>query len=173
MDIGNLITPTGRALASVLCVALFLSGCGNLITADVRGQVGFMKDDEGKILVAVQPCGLEIDSVEISGAYNSLTNDNATYAAFRAEESVSDFFVIDLEEPDPNWKSETPVHLPEQAERLLLGLAWVNNKDAQARQVTRTLGEIHALEKGQILTGDSNPSITLEEFKQCPHPADA
>lgn len=167
MNFDNLSITKHKIVPLILLASIFLSGCGNLITADMRGRVGFLQDNEGNIFIAVQPCGLKIDSVSISGAYNSLTNDNKVYAEFKAKESIDDFFIIDLEEPDENWEPTIPIQLPPNDENLLLGNAWVSGKDAQSRQVTRTLGQVTALMEGQILAGDSAPPLTMEEFKKC------
>ncbi|ALC05188.1 putative secreted protein [Corynebacterium deserti GIMN1.010] len=155
----------------LLCVTTtLLAGCGNFITADVRGQVGLTRANDGAISIVVQPCGLEIDSVEINGPLENPSVENVSYRRYSTESPESDFFHISLDNPDEKWTVEVSDPLPENANSMLLVTAWVSGKDAQVHQLTTTYGDVSELDEGWVVVGRSSSLQTIEDFHQCSTP---
>ncbi|MDY3128099.1 MAG: hypothetical protein SOW59_08275 [Corynebacterium sp.] len=156
-------------------LGITLSACGNAVFTDVSGRVGFSLNEAGGIVINVESCGAELDSVGLSGPNPGDGGENHRYAQFVASEPVSGYFTVDISHPGPNWQKKLLVEVPENADELLIGHASSVHEDIEAYPVDAKLSEIRALKPGEILVGSSESEfeevstkiVTLEEFSRC------
>ncbi|HCG46361.1 hypothetical protein [Corynebacterium flavescens] len=159
------------ALVGALC--LTLSACGNAVHTKVSGQVGFSLNEAGGIVIEVESCGAELDSVDLAGP--NVDGANRRYASFVAEEPTSGYFDVDISNPGSNWREDSQIQIPETPDELLIANASSLHEDIQAYPVDAKLSEILALKPGEILIGSLDGSseqtsrkvLTQEEFTRC------
>lgn len=149
------------------------TACGNAVYTDISGQVGFAVNESGGVIVEVESCGVELNAVDLAGP--NVNGENYKYASFKADVPMSGYFNVDISNLDSNWKSESPVETPENADELLIANASTSHEDVQPYPVDAKLSEIRALNPGEIIIGSSESSVdeasrkivTREEFSRC------
>lgn len=154
-------------------VCLPLTACGNAVYTDISGKVGFSLNESGGVVIEVESCGTKLDGVDLSGP--NIDGKNHRYASFKAQEPVAGHFKVDISDPGSNWKAESPVEAPEDADELLIANASSSHEDVQPYPVDAKLSEIRALQPGEVITGSSESTVdessrkvmTQEEFSRC------
>ncbi|MFN8098493.1 MAG: hypothetical protein U0Q21_09450 [Dermatophilaceae bacterium] len=96
-----------RRWATILTAGLALSGCGNIITTDVRGIVGLTADASGTPIAVVVACGAAFDQVSVVELLDrssvSAEQTNPFLAEFTAPKPPGERFEVSLTDPGPPW----------------------------------------------------------------------
>lgn len=158
-------------LVGGLCVTL--ASCGNAVHTEISGRVGFSLNKAGAVVIEVESCGADFDSVDLAGPNED--GVNRKYASFVAQNPMSGSFEVDISNPGSNWKEDSSVQFPDIADELLIANATSSHEDIQAYPVDAKLSEIRALKHGEILIGSldsaseqtSRRIVMQEEFARC------
>lgn len=132
----------------MLSSVLLLTACGNIITTDIRGTLGVTWNEAGNPEVIVQPCGLKIDSILVSG-------DQGTVVDLQTDSPPSGEFTIDLADIDEAWDPREDVVL-KLADDELVGVIGSKYKgDSHVRGVLTKWSHVANLSEGEVLIGDT------------------
>lgn len=159
--------------SGALACCLAVSSCGNYIgDVTVEGRTGLMRSDTGDVLIRVQPCGLAIDLVSVSGPMpqTERPQPNPVYLQLRDSNGRSDPFTVDPQNIDSSWVVEANEELPSHRDALLIANARIEGENAQTHQVSALIKHVRALEEGEILVGSLSSGskiINEEEFLSC------
>lgn len=156
-------------VGGVFLSAGLLVGCGNNIQADVRGYTAFELSEAGDISVLVQPCGLPIDQVSVVGPLEKRGDylENPVYLSLSSDQGHPDLFSINLERIEEDWQIESRHEIPDDPDSLLIAGTRVSGEDAEASQVSATIGAIQQLQPGMVIITSDSKVVPMEEFKQC------
>lgn len=157
------------ALGCTCLSAGVLVGCGNNIQTDLRGHTAFSLSEAGDISVLVQPCGLPIDQVYVVGPLEDRGDysENPVYLSLTSQQGHPDFFSVDLEHIEENWQIESQYEIPDDPDYLLIAGTQVSTEDAEASQVSATIGDIQQLQPGMVIITSDSKVVPMDEFKQC------
>src|SRR5699024_1607971 len=160
-------------LLVVLFCSVTASSCGNYLgDVTLEGRTGLTLSETGDILILVQPCGLPIDVVDVSGPMdqNEKPPHNPVYLQVRDHEGRSDSFVIDPKNIESGWEVEVNEGLPTNSDEMIIVNSRIEGKNSQTSQVSAFIGDSLFLEEGMILVGRQSVgsrTIIQEEFLAC------
>ena len=160
-------------LVAVLLGVASLSGCGNYLgDVTLSGRTGLMLSAAGDILIRVQPCGLPIDAVDVSGPMDRTEKPqaNPVYIQLRDSDGRPDPFVIDPANLDSSWVVEINEGLPKNTDALIIVNSRIEGQNSQTSQVSALIGDILALDEGMIMVGSMSVGsrvISENEFLAC------
>lgn len=134
--------------------ALFLVGCGNVISAEVNGMTGVTVDGQGRPAVVVAVCSDHVDQVTVYGTREGLDDDEANpkLGSWTSERSQSGTFTIDVTDPGPDWTASGPIDL--ETDRDYIVGASRSDADVETMDVSFRGGDLAALEPGDVIVRD-------------------
>lgn len=162
-----------KQLTVLLICALALSGCGNAIgNVTVEGRSGLARSESGDVIIRVQPCGLPVDTVDVSGPYQHKDppEANPAYLWLGDEAGRSEAFTIDPAEIESSWTVDVNEPIPSHRDAMLIVNSRIEGKNSQTSQVSGLIKQVRALKQGEVLVGSLSTNsrvITEEEFLKC------
>lgn len=162
-----------KQLTVLLICGLALSGCGNYLgDVTVEGRSGLARSEAGDVIIRVQPCGLPIDSVRVSGPYQheDPPEANPAYLRLRDEAGRSEPFVIDPAAIESSWTVDVNEPIPSHRDAMLIVNSHIEGKNSQTSQVSGLIKQVRALKQGEVLVGSLSGNsrvVTEEEFLKC------
>lgn len=147
-----------KTLAALVICGLTVSGCGNYLgDINVKGRAGFSVSEAGNLIVRVQPCGLPINAMNISGPMpqDQPPQANPAYLHLRDHEGHSNPFIVDPENLDPGWTVIAGEGLPTDPDALIIVNAHVEGETTQTSQVSAYVREVQDLTVDQIYVGNT------------------
>lgn len=161
-----------KTLAALVICGLTVSGCGNYVgDITVKGRAGFSVSEAGNLIVRVQPCGLPINAVNISGPMpqDQPPQANPAYLHLRDHEGHSNPFIVDPENLDPSWAIIAGEGLPADPDALIIVNAHVEGESTQTSQVSAYVRDVQGLRTDQIYVGTLESSRIVDEstFLHC------
>lgn len=162
-----------KQLIVLLTCGLALSGCGNYLgDVTVKGRTGLALSEVGNVVIRVQPCGLAIDLVDISGpmVQNEEPQPNPIHLQARDPHGRSEPFIIDPNNIEPSWEITENNGLPTESDAMIIINSLVWDKNSQTSQVSALISEVMSLKEGEILVGNTGMNsrvIDEDEFLHC------
>lgn len=160
-------------LVTSVLTSLSAAGCGNLASTDhLQGRVGFVVGPEQQIILRVNPCGLNINEIRISGGAEQMGDytANPTYLILHSPEQHPEPFDLDLGQIDSPWTMASGQGLPENPGKVLLVTAGIQDEIDRTGQTSAYVGDIWEVPPGMVQVGiysEERQLITEEEFLRC------
>lgn len=161
---------------ATLAAAFLLTACGNAVFVDNQGVTGASLNEEGELVVHVQPCGAEVDLISVNGEFDEGTEANPQFAQLEAGEPVHGPFTVNVEKPAAPWTATVPAQLPGDPEAALL-ISSSPQKQNEMKVVEKNTGSVHVttaelrkLAPGEIYVGwygENGKAVTEDEFLSC------
>lgn len=162
-----------RQLTILLIFGLTLSGCGNYLgDVTVKGRTGLELSEAGNVVIRVQPCGLPIDLVDVSGPMKQgeEPQPNPIYLQVRDDDGRAKPFKVDLKNMEPSWEITENNGFPTEPDELIIINSLVWEKNSQTSQASALISEVMSLKAGEILVGNTGMNsrvIGEDEFLLC------
>lgn len=161
-----------KTLSALMICGVAVSGCGNYLgDINVKGRAGFSVSETGNLIIRVQPCGLPIDAINISGPMSQdlPPQANPAYLHLRDNEEHSAPFTIDPEALDPSWTVIAGEGLPTDPDAMIIVNAHVEGESTQTSQVSAYVRDVQGLRTDQIYVGTLESSRIVDEstFLHC------
>ncbi|CAN5386112.1 hypothetical protein BH11ACT8_BH11ACT8_34930 [soil metagenome] len=151
--------PLPRALLSaslVSAVALAATGCGNAVDAEVIGSAGVTVDSDRRLVVLVEVCRDDVDSVSLVTGREGLEDDepNPTVASWTAATPQSGSIVLETAAPPAAWTGPATVALDDGT--LYVVSASSSERDAEVTQASFRAGDLASLSGGDVIVRDGS-----------------
>lgn len=162
-----------RLLPVVLATSVLAAACGNLATTDhLQGRVGFVVGPEQQIILRVNPCGLNINEIRISGGAEQMGDytANPNFLTLTSSEEHPEPFDLDLGQIYSPWTMASGQGLPENPGKVLLVTAGIQDEIDRTGQTSAYVGDIWEVPPGMVQVGiypEERQLITEEEFLRC------
>ena len=149
--------------ASAACAVLALTGltsCGNLITADVRGETAFSVNDRGELIVHVITCEYAVTEIHIVAGREHLRGSevNPTLGTVVADQPQQGTLAVNMNAPESPWIMGQPLEARESPDLLIISSVRtdgsVKGRDEAIPQVSATMSDIMALAPGEVLVNE-------------------
>lgn len=137
-----------------------LASCGNLITADVRGETAFSLNENGELIVHVDTCDYAAIEIDIVAGREHLEGNevNPTLGTVVADQPQQGNFAVNMIAPESPWRVEQPLESRESPDLIIISSVItdqsVAGKDEAIPQVSATMNEIAALAPGEVLINE-------------------
>lgn len=160
-------------LLVVLFCSVTTSSCGNYLgDVTLQGRTGITLSETGDMLIRVQPCGLPIDVVDVSGPMEKTEKPqpNPVYLQVHDNEGRPDPFILDPRNIESGWVVEVNKGLPTDLDEMIIINSRIEGQNSQTSQVSALIGDVLALKEGMILTGSKSAGSRIvdeEEFLAC------
>ncbi|BAC18762.1 hypothetical protein HMPREF0290_1982 [Corynebacterium efficiens YS-314] len=151
---------THAAGVALTVLATGVVSCGNLITADVRGDTAFSLNERGELMVHVDTCDYAAVEIDIVAGRENLQGSevNPTLGTVVTDQPQQGRFAVNMLAPKSPWRVEQPLEPRESPDLLIISSVItggsVAGKDEAIPQVSATMSEIAALAPGEVLINE-------------------
>jgi len=146
--------------ADVLGAALTLTACGNLVTAEVRGESALSLNEAGEVLLHVDTCDYRLNGVGVYEGREKLPGgeENVLMGELAADRSQNGRVTVNLQSPEPPWEATDPVAMRESDDLIYIVIPTpdrtVAGRDEAIPQVAATMTQLRALKPGEVLINE-------------------
>lgn len=178
-NIGKLKVHSQVLLGGAMTLALTLTSCGNAVNTEIYGRSGWAASPGGETILRVQPCGLPVNEIRVTGLAREINGQKVPplYFHYVANEPVTKYFEVSFEAPPEGWQVVEGSGLPgDPAELLIVNVLAADGIDAQIGQTQATGDAIAQLEPGEVVQGSSPEEegyvgkvLPESEFMSCEH----
>lgn len=169
------MTPGPRrrtALLAISCIgpALTLSACGNLVTADVRGESALSLNGTGEVLLHVDTCDYRLNGIGVYEGREKLPGgeENVRMGELSTDSPQHGMITVNLQSPETPWEATDPVTMRESDDLIFIVIptpdGTVAGRDEAIPQVAATLTQLKALEPGEVLVNDYSHERATEPY---------
>lgn len=147
-------------VVALTMLATSLVSCGNVITADVRGDTAFSLNERGDLLVHLDTCDYSAVKINIVAGREHLQGSevNPTLGTVVTDQPQQGRFTVNMITPESPWRVEQPLEPRESPDLLIISSTItdrsVAGKDEAIPQVSATMSEIAALAPGEVLINE-------------------
>lgn len=143
-----------------MLLATGLVACGNVITAEVRGDTAFSLNDRGELMVHVDTCGYSATEIHIVAGREHLQGSevNPTLGSVVTDHPRQGRFAVNMINPEEPWRVEQKLQPRESPDLIIISSTRtdgsVAGKNEAIPQVSATMSEIATLAPGEVLINE-------------------